>query len=317
MATYLAPAALGLGDLVVTLPVVQQLIARGKQVYLIVRAEEHVDLARRIPGLAGTRLEWEVPECLSDGDEFLNLRDHPLEKVAWWGSKPFIDAYPGWTIENILSTICGDKGLPVDFGAPYQRLKFARRPELSDKVLLVPGSAVSAKCWPLSGWLKLASELDCVVIGQPENCGEVRELLGAELPWYETPTVADALDAVSSAKAVVSVDTGIMHIAVHQGTPTVGLFRAFPVYVRAADHFRAITANKACEKICYEREVSCAHNARPSAGKDFRPNNWNCQVESGMRCMETIDAEDVLNALTDLCAHPNQRRGTGRLPALP
>lgn len=310
MAIYLAPAALGLGDLVVTLPVVQQLIGRGESVYLVVRAEEHVDLARRVPGIAGTRLEWEIPDCLGPGDRFLDLRDHPLEKVAWWGSKPWLEAYPGWTINDILATICGDKGLRIDFDGGFVPLKFVRRPELADKVLLVPGSAVSAKMWDAANWRQLAKSLDAVVLAASPNVVEALR----PTAWYETPTISDALDAVSSARAVIAVDTGIMHIAVHQGTPTVGIFRAFPVYARECENFVGVVATKPCEAVCYMREIGCGHNGRPLAGKGFVPTDWSCLAgASEGRCMDTITTETVLAALeqaTNRRGRHRQRTGT-------
>lgn len=301
MSVYLAPAALGLGDLVVTLPVVQQLIARGEPVYLVVRLEEHADVARRVPGLAGVRLEWELPECMAAGDRFIDLRDHPLEKVAWWGSKPWLDAYPGWTIDDILGTICGDKGLAVDFELRYQPLKFVRRSELTDKVLFVPGTAVSAKMWPAERWIELARSIVTTLSLDVAVLGLVNVVEGlAPAPWYETPTLADALDAVSSCHAVVSVDTGIMHMAVHQGTPTVGLFRSSPVYVRERPNFSAVIAAKACEQVCYDREIDKSHHGRPSAGKTFSPNDWDCQAAAELRCMNMISVQSVMNALEDV-----------------
>jgi ADP-heptose:LPS heptosyltransferase len=306
MALYLAPAALGLGDLVVTLPVVQELIARGETVYLVVRLEEHADIARRVPGLAGVRLEWELPECLAAGDRFVDLRDHPLEKVAWWGSKPWIDAYPDWTVEDILRTICGDKGITIDFLAPYRPLKFVRRPELFGKVLFVPGTAVSAKMWPADRWMQLSRSLNASVIGLPETAE-----LFAPLPWFETPTLADALDAVSSCRAVISVDTGIMHLAVHQGVPTVGIFRGSPVYIRDRANFAAVVAAKACQQSCYDCEIDLSHHGRPAAGKAFSPNDWACQAAPGGSCMETIEVDAVLDALNALFNPARTRKSAG------
>lgn len=306
MAIYLAPAALGLGDLVVTLPVVQQLIALGEPVFLVVRAEEHQELARRIPGLAGTRLEWELPGCLSQPDRFIDMRDHPLQREFWWGSKPFLDKYPGWRIEDVLRVICKDKKLPADFAQPYEQLHFVRRNELAGKVLFIPGSAVSAKCWPTANWLAVSQQVDAVVIGQPEESEEARALIDAGLAWYETPSVADALDAVSSCQAVISVDTGIMHMAVHQGTPTVGIYRGSAVYLRERENFIGLVPAKSCDAACFQAELDCAHNDRPAAGKGFRPLNWSCQsVDSS--CISEINPEAVLQALCALTDRHGRR----------
>ena len=54
---YVAPISFGLGDLVVSLPVVQALIAQAQQVgddtWLVARSSAQTKLAERIEGLAG------------------------------------------------------------------------------------------------------------------------------------------------------------------------------------------------------------------------------------------------------------------------
>jgi ADP-heptose:LPS heptosyltransferase len=304
MAIYLAPAALGLGDLLVTLPVVQGLIASGAQTYLVLRAREHESVARRIPGLTGHVLEWEVADALTDQDTFIDLRDHPLQREHWWGSKPFVDAYPGWTINMILDKICRDKGLVLDFDA-LGRLNANVDPALSDRVALIPGSAVAAKCWTAASWLALRNDIErqglgIIVIGQPAHSPVVAELVNSGAPWKDTPAVADALDVVASCAAAVSVDTGIMHLAVHQGVPTVGIFRPAPVYVRDVPHFRKLVATKQCDSACHQMEQAAAHHTVPEAGPEFQPNNWVCQ--SAQRCVDTVTPQSVSDALFALLA---------------
>ncbi len=297
MSTYLSPAALGLGDLVVILPVVQSLIRSGRQVFLVVRAAEHMSLTERIPGIAGAILEWQLPSEITSADEHIDLRDHPLQREHWWGSKPFEQAYPNWHINEILAAICGDKGLHPDF-ANLQPLLNKRRDGMKDSVVFLPGSAVSFKCWSTANWLKLASLLSdkfaVFVIGQPDSSTAVRDLIAEGCSWIETPSLADALDVVSSCAAVVSVDTGIMHLAVQQGTPTVGMFRWAPVYIREQANFRSAIAQKPCADICYEREVECAHHQKTAAGPGFEPADWGCQANAGTHCMDTIEPEQVL-----------------------
>jgi hypothetical protein len=308
MAIYLAPAALGLGDLLVTLPVVQSLIASRTPTYLVLRAREHQSVAERIPGLTGHVLEWEVADALTDQDTFIDLRDHPLQREHWWGSKPFVEAYPGWTINMILDKICRDKGLAVDFDA-LTPLVAKLDSTLNDRVAFIPGSAVSAKCWTAAAWLELKDRIEkkglgIIVIGQPAQSPVVAELVKTGVAWNETPEVADALDVVASCAAAVSVDTGIMHLAVHQGVPTVGLFRHSPVYVRDVPHFRKLVAAKECDVACHQMEQTAAHHSVPEAGPEFQPNNWVCQ--SAERCLDTIPAQSATDALFALLREREQ-----------
>jgi hypothetical protein len=318
MSTYIAPAALGLGDLAVILPVVQSLIASGEQTYLVLRLQEHGPVAERIAGLAGALFEWQFSaDKLRTTDEYYDLRDHYLQKRYWWGSREFEQAYPGFKINDILRVICNDLGLEVDFRR-LQPLTHRKRPEVSGKIVFVPGSAVSAKHWPTECWLQLAQKVrhNCdgvVVIGQPNRCAAVAELKEAGLTWLETATIGDAIDVVSSCLAVVSVDTGLMHLAVNQGTPTVGIFKRSPVYIRPHNHFRAAISERSCMDVCHEKERRCAHNDRVLAGPAFQPADWPCQAPAGARCLEAVSADNVAQLLIDVIAAVNKQAVAGNL----
>ena len=54
MAHYLAPLSNGIGDLIVSLPVVQGLIDSGYETYLITRSNMQEELVDRIEGLSGS-----------------------------------------------------------------------------------------------------------------------------------------------------------------------------------------------------------------------------------------------------------------------
>jgi hypothetical protein len=302
MAVYIAPAAMGLGDLAVALPVVQSAIAQGEKVYLVVRLKEHVPLAERISGLSGVILEWELdPARLKTNDVFYDLRDHYLQKRYWWGSRQFVQAYPGYKINDILSIICSDLGLEVDFDK-LTILQYNKRSEVRNSVLFIPGSAIDAKCWAHDAWLKLAQQLksqgmEVGVIGESDSSWAVSELLTAGLRHHPTPTIADALDLLSSCRAVVSVDTGLMHLAVHQSVPTVGIFRRDPVYIRNVPNFQSVITQKQCSDACYQRESQSFHHHRTHAGPQFSPANWSCQLIEGGHCLSSISTSIVLEAL--------------------
>jgi Glycosyltransferase family 9 (heptosyltransferase) len=301
---YIAPAAMGLGDLAVTLPVVQTLIARGNPVYLVVRLLEHLPLASRIPDLAGVILEWQLESRLRANDVFYNLRDHYLQRRFWWGSREFVQAHPQMRINDVLRLICEDLGVPADFDM-LRKLNVNPRPDVRNGIILIPGSAVNAKEWDADRWLTLAGELcqrrvPVGVIGEPERSRTVAALVASGARHFPTPTIGDALDIISASAAVISVDTGLMHLAVHQGTPTIGIFRPNPVYIRPLPHFRALVAAGNCAEPCYRLEDQCAHHHIGQAGPSFRPQDWSCQSLYGDRCLDKVALSAVLDTLQEL-----------------
>ena len=58
--TLVAPVSYGLGDLVVSLPAIQALIAERRQVWLVARATSQRLLAERVAGLDGVVDEAEL-----------------------------------------------------------------------------------------------------------------------------------------------------------------------------------------------------------------------------------------------------------------
>ena len=295
---FIAPPALGMGDLIVTLPVVQSMIKAGNAVFLIARAESHLQLIKHIDGLAGTLLEWDFDKRgLLPGDAYYDMRSHPLQQNYWWGSDDFERAYPGYRINEILSHICRDLGIQADL-AKLQPLMAAPIAYLNDTILFIPGSAFSFKCWSTQNWLALKqlAPSPVAMIGEPDNSQSVQDLRQAGLDWIETPTLTDAINVVSSVKAVVAVDTGLMHLSVNQKTPTVALYRHNPVYLRDYSHVQHVIAARACATACFTQEKQCAHHTRPEAGPGFTPLDWDC-VSTDYRCMDSLSVKQVSAAL--------------------
>jgi hypothetical protein len=115
-----APVSFGLGDLVVSLPVVQAAVRAGErsrtEVWLVARSTTQAALAERIAGLAGTVAGGDV--TVGRTDELLDLRDHPLQRDFWWGSAEFDAAYGCLSINEIVARIGADLGIVGDFSAP-------------------------------------------------------------------------------------------------------------------------------------------------------------------------------------------------------
>jgi ADP-heptose:LPS heptosyltransferase len=99
---------------------------------------------------------------------------------------------------------------------------------------------------------------------------------------------------------VVSVDTGLLHISVHQGVDTIGLYRQLPVYVRDFANSVKLISPIACAQACRNIEMDKAHHTKPKAGKDFVPADWACVAAIGWQCMEAISAAQVFQAVSSV-----------------
>jgi len=294
---YVAPISLGLGDLVVSLPAVQALVGENRdgehQTWLVARSPAQAALAERIDGLAGSvdEASFDPARC---GGRFINLRDHPLQRDYWWGSPEFDAAYGPILINDILSRICVDFGIDADFSRPIP-LRASRRSDLRDMVLLVTESDGPTKQWaaerwaPVAAWARESGRETRAVVRTAANPA-LRELGLAEIV---APTPGATVDILSSCRAVVGIDTGLTHIAVQQGTPTVMLCRDRPVYFRPWPHARVVVGD-ACAGVCLERERDLAYNTSVRLG-GFRAPVRTCPV--GTPCLDSITPQRVVAAL--------------------
>src|SRR5438445_823727 len=239
---YLAPVSFGLGDLVVSLPVLQSLIAQsqptGTETWLVARSQAQAQLAERIRGLAGC-----VQDDGWDRDQhpgrFVDLRDHPLQREHWWGSPEFEQAFGALSINDILRRIGADFGIDADFAAPVPLVAHPR-PDLASSVLFVIDTDGPSKQWPAARWGALAAAVrelgsDVRIVTRDHGAHDLRAL---GIDQTCAPTLGEAVDVLSAARAVVGIDTGLTHLAVQQGTPTVTICRAPAVYFRAWPHTR-------------------------------------------------------------------------------
>jgi hypothetical protein len=294
---YVAPISLGLGDLVVSLPAIQAVIAEScaptGQTWLVARSAAQAALAGRIDGLTGCADEASL-EPDPPTRRFIDLRDHPIQRDYWWGSPEFDRAYGPLSINEILHRICLDFGVDADFSHPAP-LCASRLPELRDSVLLVTETDGPTKRWAAERWGTVAAwarghggDVRAVVRSEPDP--RLREL-GIEA--VAAPTPGTAVDVLTSCRAVVGIDTGLTHIAVQQGTPTVTLGRDRPVYFRPWPHSRVVVGSP-CAEVCRLNERDCAYNARVSL-RGFRPPVRTCPV--GTPCMDSIAPQSVIAAL--------------------
>ena len=100
-------------------------------------------------------------------------------------------------------------------------------------VAIAPRTAHETKCWPLPHWLTLVQDLaaggtDTVVVGGAEEAAECQTV--AEAGGSRSVSVAGIFGLqragalIARAQALVSGDTGAMHMGAALGTPVVALF---------------------------------------------------------------------------------------------
>jgi ADP-heptose:LPS heptosyltransferase len=294
---YVAPVSFGLGDLVVSLPVIQALIAQGRhdgtETWLVARSDTQGQLAGRIAGLTGWLDAESFDRDVHDG-RFVDLRDHPLQRDYWWGSPEFEDAFGNLAINDILSRICADFGIAADFTRPTP-LTTRPRPEYRFSVLLVTESDGPTKEWSVDSWKSVSDSirargLDVRLVTRDEAAPEMRGLGVADAC---APSPGDALDVLSAAAAVIGIDTGLTHLAVQQGTPTVTIFHTPAIFFRPWPNARAVLGDP-CDAACIASEKERAYNTVV----DLRGLRWRPQTCAVARsCIDGVEPEDVVRTL--------------------
>lgn len=108
-------------------------------------------------------------------------------------------------------------------------------------VAMAPGAAHATKRWPIEGWARLSRRLlatgaEIVVLGGPGDVELAKEIVTqvrAKITGGEERRIASAAGALSlqetgavirRSAALISGDTGVMHMATGVGTPVVALF---------------------------------------------------------------------------------------------
>jgi lipopolysaccharide heptosyltransferase II len=99
-------------------------------------------------------------------------------------------------------------------------------------VAFAPGAVGPSKRWPAAYYAELAKRLvaagHCVwVLGGPHEKPLADQIVSADpmhIREFTGPDLRNAILALSAAQAVVSNDSGLMHVAAALGKPTIGIF---------------------------------------------------------------------------------------------
>jgi hypothetical protein len=284
------------------LPVIDVLIDRGEDVCLVTRSFRQVGISPRIVGIGGEVAEEQLK--LEEGDRYVNLRAHPIQTDHVWGSDEFERWFGPTRFEKIISIVANDFQIPVNF-ENLRPLQFALREEAEGKIAFIPGSDGYYKHWPTAYWLALHDALrqlglEVLVIGKPDESPAVRELLEHDLQWIETPTPGDAIDVVSNCRIVVAVDTGLMHVALQQGVPTIAFIHPKNYHIRTVRNCFNMFGIE-CPGECGRDPITTPPGALAASGLEvaLKFDHRSCKLAPAESCMGAIQPDAVLDLLKE------------------
>jgi heptosyltransferase-2 len=132
-------------------------------------------------------------------------------------------------------------------------------------IALCPGAEFGpAKRWPY--FRELAAKLDAqiVVLGSPGDLKDNQDIPGTNL--IGETTLDEAVDLIAGAAAVVSNDSGLMHVAAATGTPQVALFGSSspehtpPLSAMARVLWLKIECSPCFERVCPLGHFKCMND---------------------------------------------------------
>jgi ADP-heptose:LPS heptosyltransferase len=160
----------------------------------------------------------------------------PVTMMYASSADPGVDG-PWWIEEEHEVTrwcrLLGWWGIPADPGALRLSLP-ARPPRVRAEVVVHPGAASGSRRWPAARFAEVARALTgrglaVVISGNAAErtlAGQVAQAagLGRESVLAGRTGLTDLAAVVAAASMVISNDTGVAHLAVAYGTPSVTLF---------------------------------------------------------------------------------------------
>ncbi|MBL7545828.1 MAG: glycosyltransferase family 9 protein [Bdellovibrionaceae bacterium] len=151
-------------------------------------------------------------------------------EMPFSGQRDLIEPLQGWGINKHLPTAPQIFLQPATESKALEKIHSLRRPFFT----LAPSAAYFLKRWPKDYWkelIRLLPEYDFVLLGGPED--QFLKDIVAEAP-NRCLNLAGALDyktnaaIIKKSKALVSNDTGLMHIAEQLGHPCLALLGPAP-----------------------------------------------------------------------------------------
>lgn len=238
--------ALGLGDLLTAVPALRAVRAAHPDARIILAMpaalRELALLSGTVDEVVDTAPLAKLSACLTGADLAVNLHGRgPQSTAALAATSPQrLVAYgvsSRWREdEHEVVRWCRlleEAGIPAD-PADLSLPRPAAPPAVDGAVLVHPGAALPSRLWPVERWAEVVRRLRAgsapvVLSGGPaerDRALQVAQLAGlpASAVLAGRTGLSELAALVAAARLVVSVDTGVAHLATAFGTPSVVLF---------------------------------------------------------------------------------------------
>lgn len=300
----LVTAASGLGDILRVTPLIRVCEALGYEVDVLV-APDYPETCSLLEGAPEIHRLFCRPSRWSgqapSNREALPLDSYDVATFTYWSSVLRLMVHAGrclcfdprkWLVEgdhscviSLARTLGWERALPPPF-AMKSRRAFGLRP---GTMAIHPGCKPD---WPWKKWhgfADLARELaEVVILGTPADSDNSKTYFQKGYDWPEHAqnfigklSLVDTAALLGECAALVSNDSGIMHLGAALGVPTFGIFGiTSPLReLTAQANLFPITKGLACESACHKE----------------RWGRRDCQHH--LRCLKTMTGKEVLTRM--------------------
>ena len=188
-------------------------------------------LARAIAELHGQEWDLVISTCWSTWATALALQLNATTLCGFWrprrievfgGCGPILPVSHADHLATLRWKAVAPLGIPLPAPLPVAALTAGRDERTAGRVVIVPFSGDRRRCLTTAETHALIAALDSpVVLGGRADALRLKVFSGALI----TPSIRDLLAALGSARCVVTVNTGAMHLAAALGVKTVSIFR--------------------------------------------------------------------------------------------
>jgi ADP-heptose:LPS heptosyltransferase/2-polyprenyl-3-methyl-5-hydroxy-6-metoxy-1,4-benzoquinol methylase len=318
--TALVAAARGVGDILRATPLIRVFARMGYAVDVLV-APDYPESAKLLEGAPEIRNLFQLPSpWRRKGERKLEgLEQNRFDVAAFtvWGAeyrnliqarRSFVFEKQEWRREGdnaCVEKIARELGWREELPEPFA-MASARRFDLpAGTIALHPGCKPD---WPWKKWHgfdELAAMFPNVaIIGMPEDLNNEATYFKRGFQWPEHArnfvgklSLTDTAALLRECAALVSNDSGLMHLGVAMGTPTFGVFGLTSPQreMMRSPKMIAVTKRLACEPVCRQR---------PWGRRD---------CEHHLECLKTLTAEEVRRQIAAVISPESSALSTRRV----